>query len=59
MAGFQAGPLLGLKQQDKVNWLTSQRVTEDFFRVIGVNPALGRGFRREDMQPGAPLAVLV
>src|SRR6267378_5225507 len=42
MAGFQAGPLLGLKQQDKVNWLTSQRGTEDFFRVIGVNPALGR-----------------
>ena len=59
MAGFQAGPLLGLKQQDKVNWLTSQRVTEDFFRVIGVNPAFGRGFRREDMQPGAPLAVVL
>ncbi|MGA7155419.1 MAG: ABC transporter permease [Acidobacteriaceae bacterium] len=29
------------------------RVTSDFFRVFGLEPAMGRGFRAEDMVPGA------
>jgi len=59
IAAFQAGSVLELKQQDRLSWLTTERVTEDFFRVIGVNPALGRGFQRADMQPGASLKLVL
>jgi putative ABC transport system permease protein len=59
IAAFQPGSLLQLKQQDQMSWLTSQRVTEDFFRVLGVSPALGRTFQSGDMKRGAPPAVVL
>jgi predicted permease len=34
-------------------------VSEDFFDVLGVRPALGRAFLAEDHRPGAPLAAVV
>jgi predicted permease len=34
-------------------------VTRDFFRVLGVQPAIGRGFAPEDAHPGAAPVVLV
>jgi predicted permease len=33
--------------------------TADFFKVIGVAPALGRGFLPEDCQPGRPLVAVI
>lgn len=39
--------------------LQSCRVTANFFRVLGVNPLLGRGFTSEDDQPGAAPVVIV
>jgi putative ABC transport system permease protein len=59
VAGFRGGPALELKQENRVDWVTSLRVTDDFFRVVGVNPALGRGLRREETQPGAPLSAVL
>jgi putative ABC transport system permease protein len=59
VAGFQVGPTLELKQHGRVDWVTSLWVTDDFFRVAGVNPALGRGFRREETQPGALPSVVL
>jgi len=59
IAAFQPGSLLELKQQDQVSWLTSQRVTEDFFRVLGAAPGLGRTLQSEDMKRGAPPAVVL
>lgn len=38
--------------------LETQIVASDFFRVLGVNPKLGRGFVRDDEKPGAHVAVL-
>jgi len=38
--------------------LEAQIVSSDFFRVLGVHPALGRGFVREDEKPGTHVAVL-
>ncbi|HUI83386.1 MAG TPA: ABC transporter permease [Candidatus Binatia bacterium] len=38
--------------------LEIQVVASDFFRVLGVNPILGRGFVREDEKPGTHVAVL-
>ena len=34
-------------------------VTEDFFRILGVNPQLGRDFRSEDTNASAPLVVML
>jgi predicted permease len=35
------------------------RVTSDFFRVFGMEPVMGRGFRAEDMQPDATGVIVV
>lgn len=48
---FVAGGRAGIVRQ--------QRVSAGFFRVLGVEPALGRGFRpEEDLPGGPPVAVL-
>ena len=59
VAGFLGGPALELKQRNHVDLVTSLWVTDGFFRVVGVNPALGRGLRREETQPGAPLSAVL
>ncbi len=35
------------------------RVTEPFFRALGVTPAIGRTFAAEDTRPGAPTVAIV
>ena len=37
----------------------SIRVTESFFRVVGVQPALGRGFTPEEDRPGGPKTAVI
>ena len=59
VAGFQGGPALELKQHGRVDWVTSLWVTDDFFRVVGEPPELGRGFRREETQLGALPSVVL
>ncbi len=50
---------LSLAQDDDAERVVGARVTEDFFGVFGVAPALGRVFRPEEDRPGAPrVAVL-
>jgi putative ABC transport system permease protein len=39
--------------------VTGAAVSQDFFRVFGVSPILGRGFAPEDRHPGAAPVVLV
>ena len=38
---------------------TGAYVTEDFFRILGVAPVLGRDFTAADNQPGAPKVALI
>ena len=38
--------------------LDSEIVSSEFFRVLGINPTLGRGFVIEDEKPGTHVAVL-
>ncbi len=38
--------------------LQAKAVSADFFRVLGVEPELGRGFLREEEKPGTHVAVL-
>src|SRR5205823_3917541 len=39
--------------------LHSLRVSADFFRTLGVQPVLGRGFTAEEDRPGGPNAVVL
>jgi putative ABC transport system permease protein len=39
--------------------ISSAHVSEDFFKVIGLSPQLGRTFTAEEQKPGGPLAVIV
>jgi predicted permease len=48
--GGAGGNLSGGNEAEYVNGL---RVSVDFFRVLGVSPALGRGFTEEEDKPGA------
>ena len=47
-----------LVQGDGVVPISVLRVTSDFFRVFDMEPAMGRGFRNEDMLPNAPGVVV-
>src|SRR5437899_4665505 len=37
----------------------TSRVTEDFFRVMGIEPNLGRLFSHDEQQPGAPMLAVI
>ncbi len=41
-----------LTGRDRAELLSGAKVTPDFFRVFGISPLLGRGFRQEDAIPG-------
>jgi putative ABC transport system permease protein len=52
IAGFRGGGDLELKQNGASEWVRSLKVTEGFFQVLGVSPALGRGILRDETRPG-------
>ena len=53
------GSSLSITLGETPELLQSSRVSGDFFRVLGVNPMLGRSFTPEDDKPGAaPVAVI-
>ncbi|HET6891924.1 MAG TPA: ABC transporter permease, partial [Pyrinomonadaceae bacterium] len=53
------GSSLSITLGETPELLQSSRVSADFFRVLGVNPILGRGFTPDDDKPGrAPVAVI-
>jgi predicted permease len=48
--------LTGVSESER---LDGQRVSADYFRVLGVAPALGRNLQAADDRPGAPLVALI
>src|SRR6185436_4440221 len=48
--------LTGVSEPER---LDGQRVSADYFRVLGVTPALGRDFQAADDRPGAPLVAMM
>ena len=54
VAGYQGGGTTSLRQQGKLDWVDAQSVTDDFFRALGVQPAIGREISRAETQPGGP-----
>jgi putative ABC transport system permease protein len=59
VAGYRGGPDLSLKQGQSVDWITSMQVTDDFFRVLGASPAMGREFVRDETRPGGPVTAIL
>src|SRR6476620_7319833 len=53
MAGYLNGSTVNVTYKNNPQRYTGAYVTEDFFKIIGVSPVLGRGFRAEDNKPGA------
>src|SRR5437016_4014081 len=45
------GSTLYLSDESQTEFIDGVRVTADFFRVLGVQPARGRGFRPEEDSP--------
>jgi putative ABC transport system permease protein len=54
--GGAGGNLAGGRESEYVSGV---RVSEDFFRVLGVYPALGRAFTHEEDTPGGPRVVIL
>ena len=59
VAGFQGWSTLEVKERGEIDWLKALRVSADFFRVLGVQPTLGREFTREETQPGSALSLIL
>ena len=59
MAGFRGGGDLPIKTHGDTEWINSLRVTDGFFQVLGVNPALGRGILRDETRPGSAQSVIL
>jgi putative ABC transport system permease protein len=53
MAGYLNGSTVNVTYKNNPQRYTGAYVTEDFFKIIGISPALGRDFRAEDNKPGA------
>jgi len=60
IAAYSVLPIgLNLAQGDRPERVPGLRVSADFFRVLGVEPKLGRNFTSGDDRPGAPGVVLL
>src|SRR3989440_8178609 len=53
MAGYLSGSTVNLTYKNNPQRYTGGYITEDFFKIIGVSPVLGRDFTAEDNKPGA------
>jgi putative ABC transport system permease protein len=53
MAGYLSGSTINLAYKNNPQRYTGGYVTEDFFKIVGVSPVLGRDFNAEDNKPGA------
>ena len=59
VTGTQRGSDLYLSDENQAEYVGNMRVTADFFRVLGVPPAIGRGFTAEEDSPaGERVAIL-
>ncbi|MEY2562193.1 MAG: putative transport system permease protein, partial [Verrucomicrobiota bacterium] len=59
MAGSLSGSTINVSYKNNPQRYTGGYVTEDFFRIVGVSPIMGRDFRAEDNKPGAEKTTLL
>ncbi len=53
MAAYLNGSTINVTYHNNPQRYTGGYVTEDFFRIVGVSPIMGRDFTAEDNKPGA------
>ena len=53
MAGYLNGSTINVTYRNNPQRYTGGYVTEDFFKIVGVSPIVGRDFTAEDNKPGA------
>src|SRR5262252_5562972 len=59
MAGYLAGSTINVTYRNNPQRYTGGYVTEDFFKIVGVSPVLGRDFTAEDDKPGAEKTLIL
>jgi predicted permease len=59
VAAYDGGSVLILSGMGEATRVDAASVTRDFFRVLGVDPALGRAFTNEEDRRGGPRAVVL
>ena len=59
MAGYLNGSTINVTYNNTPQRYTGGYVTEDFFKIIGVSPVLGRDFTAEDNKPGSPKTAIL
>ena len=59
MAGYLNGSTINVTYKGAPQRYTGAYVTDDFLRIIGVSPVLGRDFTPEDNRPGAEKVALL
>jgi predicted permease len=53
MSGYINGSTINVSYKNNPQRYTGGYVTEDFFRIVGVSPIMGRDFAADDNKPGA------
>ena len=53
MSGYLNGSTINVTYKNNPQRYTGGYVTEDFFKIVGVQPIMGRDFTAEDNKPGA------
>ena len=53
MAGYLNGATINVSYKNNPQRYTGGYVTEEFFRIVGVSPIMGRDFTADDNKPGA------
>src|SRR6266481_1911441 len=59
MAGYLSGSTINVTYKNNPQRYNGGYVTEDFFKIIGVSPIIGRDFTAADNKPGAERVVIL
>src|SRR5438477_9166833 len=59
MAAYLTGSTVNVTYKTNPQRYTGGYVTEDFFKILGVSPILGRDFTADDNKPGAPKVTIL
>lgn len=59
LTGYISGSTINVTYKNNPQRYTGAYVTEDFFRILGVSPIMGRDFTADDNKPGAEKKTLL
>jgi len=59
MAGYLSGSTINVTYKNKPQRYNGGYVTEDFFKITGVSPIIGRDFTAADNKPGAERVIML